>query len=524
MNNAIVRLPRRLLPAIVPGLVFCMALATASAEDVVHGVVFHDRNRDGIRGPNEPPLPGVPVSNGRDVVTTDKRGRYRLPIDDDDIIFVIKPRDYITPVDDLNIPRFYYVHKPGGSPKDLKYPGVAPTGPLPESVDFSLSHRPEPDTFDVVILGDTQPKNIKEVDYLAHDVVEELIGIDAAFGVTLGDVVSNDLSLFAPYNAVMSTIGVPWYNVHGNHDMNFDVETDELSDETWERVYGPPTYSFNWGPVHFIVLDDVAYDGHIRRGQYHCEISRHLTFIENDLEHVSREALVVLMMHIPIVEARDKERLFALIQDRPHTFSVSAHWHVQKHHFLGAEDGWHGDKPHHHLVHVTACGSWWSGTPDECGIPHTTMRDGAPNGYSITTFNRHSYLIRFKAARRPADEQMSIFAPSSIKSAETGKSEVLVNVYAGSERSVVEMRVGNARQWIRMKRVERPDPYFTAMKIAEERDKLPKSYRLPKAENSSHLWAARLPAELPKGTYTILVRAQDMFGQIAFGHRVLRVE
>ena len=36
-----------------------------------------------------------------------------------------------TPLSEHNLPRFYYVHKPHGSPT-LKHPGVAPTGPWPE--------------------------------------------------------------------------------------------------------------------------------------------------------------------------------------------------------------------------------------------------------------------------------------------------------------------------------------------------------------------------------------------------------
>ena len=49
--------------------------------------------------------------------------------------------------------------------------------------------------------------------------------------------------------------------VIGNHDLNTHAETDRHSDETFERVYGPPTYAFSYGKVHFIVLDDVVHDG-----------------------------------------------------------------------------------------------------------------------------------------------------------------------------------------------------------------------------------------------------------------------
>ena len=89
-----------------------------------------------MKDDNEKGLPGVRVSNGQEVVKTDANGQYSLAVSDDTILFVIKPHGFITPVDENRLPRFYYIHKPHGSPEGLKYAGVAPTGPLPESVDF----------------------------------------------------------------------------------------------------------------------------------------------------------------------------------------------------------------------------------------------------------------------------------------------------------------------------------------------------------------------------------------------------
>ena len=34
---------------------------------------------------------------------------------------------------------------------------------------------------------------------------------------------------------------------------------------------------------------------------------------------------------------------------------------------------------HQATINVTVSGSWWCGAPDERGIPHTMMADGAPN-------------------------------------------------------------------------------------------------------------------------------------------------
>ena len=504
-------------------LILIVIANDARAEDVARGVVYHDQDGDGVRDPTEPGLAGVRVSNGRDVIATDDKGRYQLSIHTQDIIFVIKPRDYMTPVNAHHIPRFYYVHKPKGSPKGLAYRGVSPTGPLPESIDFPLRHRPEPDKFQVVVCGDPQPRTMTQVHYFAHDIVDELLGIDAAFGVSLGDIVFDKLELFEPCNAVIGAIGIPWYNIHGNHDVNRDAVSDELSDETWERVYGPTTYSFDWGPVHFLVLDNVMFDPTAGNVRYRPELGRHLTFARNDLEHVPADTLVVLMMHIPIVSVPDREALFKLLQERPNTFSLSAHWHFQQHFFLGPKFGWKGEKPHHHLVHATACGGWWKGGLDEFGIPHATMRDGAPNGYSIITFDRSNYSIRFKAARRPAREQMSIYLPNHIDVSKINETRVVVNVYAGSERSRVGMRVSGRTEWIQMKHSPQRDPYYQKLR-ARENQSLPPARQLDGSVTSPHIWTARLPGDLRPGRYVVEVRTVDMFDQWAVGQRVFTVK
>mgnify|MGYP003761246673 CR=1 FL=1 len=143
------------------------------------GTVYLDADADGQRDPEEAGLPGVRVSNQRDIVVTDAEGRWRLPVDDDTTLFVIKPRGYRTPVDANGIPRGYYQHKPAGSPKS-KFPGVAPTGALPASVDFPLGRSPEPDCFTVAVLGDTQTRDAREVGYTAAAVVPDVAGAGPA--------------------------------------------------------------------------------------------------------------------------------------------------------------------------------------------------------------------------------------------------------------------------------------------------------------------------------------------------------
>lgn len=489
------------------------------------GVVFHDRSGSGKREKGDEGIAGVCVSNGRDVVRTDREGKWRLPVRQDAVLFVIKPSGWKVPVNASKLPRYYYVHKPSGSP-DFKFAGVNPTGDLPTSIEFPLQMQKEPDKFRMVLFGDPQPRNQTEIDYIAHDVVEhvaqEIKMFDPKFGLSLGDEMFDDLSLYNSLNKTIGTLGLPWYNTVGNHDLNYDSTDHVQATDTFKRVFGPPYYAFNYGKVHFIVLNNVYWEGSAAKS-YHGELTPdQLEFIKNDLAYVAKDRLVFIAMHIPLPNVVNREELYRLIEDRPHTFSCSAHTHVQEHHFLDAKDGWKGKEPHHHLNHATVCGSWWEGAFDERGIPHATMSDGAPNGFSIVEFDDNRYKVSFRAASRPSSHQMNIWMPEEVASVDSGKTEITVNVYAGSVRSKVEMRVAES-DWNPMANVADRDPYFVQLKELELGPKPPTGMKLPNPSKTKHLWKASLPAYLPVGTHAVEVRSTDMFGQVHFDRRILRV-
>lgn len=498
----------------------------AASLQLARGVVFHDLNANGKRDAEEPGLPGVRVSNGVDIVKTDDAGRYEIEVDDDAIVFVVKPRNYRTPIDENQLPRFYYIHKPKGSPQ-LTYAGVEPTGPLPDSIDFPLYAQEEPRAFRALMFGDPQPRNQEEIDYITHDVLEELVGTDAAFGVTLGDIMFDDLSLFESQARAIALLGIPWYNVIGNHDINYDSPNDRYSDETYERVFGPSYYSFEYGPVHFIVLDDIEWyvPDDQQRGRYRGGLGPdQLDFVRNDLALIPDDQLVVLMMHIPLTDVRDRHELYRMIEQRPFCMSISGHTHHHEHRFITREDGWMGPEPHHHVINVTVCGSWWSGQPDERGIPHTTMADGAPNGYSIMSFDGHEYSLEYRVAGRPADYQMNIDAPEAVNADQTAETTISVNVFNGSEKSVVEMRLNRTGPWQVMQRTIIPDPAF--VRISEREGPLAEEGRwrkLPKPKPCTHLWQAQLPGDLEPGTHLISIRARDMEQRVYESYRMIRV-
>lgn len=489
--------------------------------DTAVGVVFNDKNHNGIRDNGEKGIAGVRVSDGRVVIKTDSKGRYKLNIEGDAIIFVIKPKGWMTPVSDDNIPRFYYIHKPKGSPK-MEYKGTDPTGPLPGSIDFPLYRYKEPNRFDAIFFGDTQTYNQKEIDYLAHDIVEELVGTNARLGVTLGDITGDNPSLHPVLMNRVGLIGIPWYNVIGNHDRNYDAPSDEYADDAFERTFGPSYYSYDYGSVHFIALDDpYTVEGNHYEGRLGA---KQLIFIKNDLSMVPKDQLIVLMMHIPIFELRDRDELYKILEQYPNVLAVAAHYHTQVQYFLTEKDDWHGPNPLHLLINATACGSFWCGLTDEVGLPNTTMCDGAPNGYSIITFDGNKYSVRFKAARWPADYQMNIYAPDEVKATDAAKTQVFVNIFAGTERSKVEMRLGEDGPWIPMVKTEGSDPVYVLNKKAENELSPSLENKLPDPGDCTHLWKAKLPANLPAGVYLIYVCTTDMYGQVYTSQRVVNIK
>lgn len=489
------------------------------------GTVFEDRNQNGRLDAGEPAIPNVAVSNGVDVTLTSENGTYTLPVTDDTIVFVVKPTGYRTQLTDDMLPRFHYIHKPAGSPK-LKYAGVDPTGDLPASIDFPLYKQEEPDEFEVVYFGDPQPRDQKEIDYITHDVVEQVVGTKAAFGVTLGDIMFNDLSLFESLNRSVAQIGLPWYNVIGNHDIDFLADVDKYSDETFERVYGPSYYSFNYGHVHFVVLDDIDWVVDKDKRYYRGGLGENqLRFIERDLEQVPPEKLIVFMMHIPLVDStrwleEDLKRLLDLMQKRPHCISLAGHTHHHEHRLLTAEDGWKGEKPHHLIINGTVCGSWWSGVPDENGIPHTIMSCGTPNGWGLMTFSGNKYSYRYFAARRPADYQAQITVPEEVAQ---GQSVVVhANIFNAWPNAQVRWRVRGG-EWEAMEKQFKEDPAYLAILEWEASIEKHPWRKLSAPRKCPHLWVGTLPTDLKPGNHTIEVEATNPDGVVLRGIRQIRV-
>ncbi len=511
---------------------FALALSLVSVSvfagnnKTVAGYVYHDIDSNGVFDKkNEKGLPSIAVSNGRDVVLTDKNGRYELPLYGDCEIFVIKPTGYAAPVNSYGIPQTYYVYRPAGSSADMKYKGIAPTGKLPREVNFPLYPSQEPEKFSILVFGDPQSRDRTDAGYFGQQVVRPLIDSASAykFGILLGDISFNDLTVFEPVMNRAALIGIPWYPLPGNHDHNQDknIKYDSLTCETYTDFFGPATYSFNYGKVHFIMTDDVVLPNPAGKSQYTGGLSeKQFAFIENDLKFVPKDYLVVFAGHIqlfdtnPAVETfrdADRRRLLDLLGQFENSVSLSAHTHYIRPTFFSEEDGWKGNHRHMHINAGATCADWYKGLPDPYGLPNAMMRDGSPQGYFTLDFDGNSYVHTYHASRQGDFRDMSISLGDSLF---VGlQIPVYANFYNGNELSVLSYRIDGG-DWVKMYRVIEVDPVFSRLNKLWNNPQ----YKLPGRKvsgpvKSYHLWKALMPAFGKAGVHVAEVEAIDMYGR-----------
>ena len=513
------------------------------------GTVFEGGSGAGPRRPGERGLPGVLISNGRDVVRTDPDGRWSLPVSEGDSVFVIKPPNWSTPLGACALPSFSCLHQPRGSPAHLRYAGVAPTGALPVSIDFSLIRQEESPTFEAILISDTQPENETELAYLRDDILVGMIGSGAAFAINHGDVVADDLSLYPRYLELLRATSLKWHHCPGNHDLNLDAVGNGQARDTWKRTFGPPYYAFQHGQATFIVLDNVHYSGRSpyapEGGCYAGRIgSAQLQFVRNLLAHVPPDHLIVVSMHIPLVANQgdtapgdytaDRRALLALLSHRPHTLSLSGHMHTTEHHYLGPESGFAGSRPHHHHVLTAASGSWWCGPRDRRGIPSADSVDGTPNGFHVLSVDGNHYTTRFvpAAGKGPAQIRVVVTSRCSNGGAAARTSEarppiaasrlrdcaVVANVFDGGPNTRVTCDVAGWGPHA-MQRVAERDPFL--LQVLSRQDAVRKPWVEPVP--STHLWSAPFPARLPAGAHRLTVTAIDEYGRRHIGHAVIEV-
>lgn len=270
------------------------AIAQAPLERVstptrVSGVVFEDRNKNGVYDAGDAPVGGVAVSDQVQEVTTDGDGRFTLDARGYGLVFVSQPDGFASAGP--------FWREVTGASADVAFPLVEREA----GRDFVFLHASDPH------VDASSLHRLQRVRAMADS-------IRPAFVLLTGDLVRDALRVpeevaTGYYDLLMAELArftVPVYTVPGNHE-KFGIErasslvspSHPLYGNRMYRSYlGPDYYSFSHGGVRFLGLNTVDYQDQWYNG--HVD-SLQVGWIARELSRAPSDEHVVAFSHIPFV-------------------------------------------------------------------------------------------------------------------------------------------------------------------------------------------------------------------------------
>ena len=215
----------------MPRCLLVILLISAGCAGTVHGVVFIDRNRDGVRQPDEPGVPNVRVGlDHHTFTTTDASGRYHF--------VAMQPANFAwARVPDGFRPGAAFVRADATNDIAL-HPLTAREAAAPMTFVVAA------DTHATTSTGDWNGGDLE-------DAIAQALALPEPprFFTIVGDVTQgNAEDEFERVDAALKRTPVPWVLVPGNHDW-YDGGAQ------WRARLGPDNYSFDTGELHVIVWD-----------------------------------------------------------------------------------------------------------------------------------------------------------------------------------------------------------------------------------------------------------------------------
>lgn len=417
-------------------------------------------------------IANVVVSDGFNVVTTDKDGNYSISTNP--------------------LAKFVWVSTPAG----YEFRTERSLAKHYESVDrnatlnFELQLlKQKDDRHNFIIWADPQVKNMNDVEKMmlssVPDVKKVLSQMDKKIpvhGVTVGDIVWDNHELFKEYNKAVVQMGIPFFQCLGNHDMDYRLGGDETSDKTFMENYGPTYYSFNRGKAHYIVLDDVRYLG-VERDYDGWITQAQLDWMAKDLSFVAKDALVIVCLHIPVESGvKNKADFYKVLNGFTNVHVMSGHTHYNRNMITN------GVFEHNH---GTVCGAWWTGPICE---------DGTPCGYGVYEVDGTKLKWHYKSTDLDRKEQLRIFVSEL-----TNQKRVIANVWNWDPQWKVEYFLdGKAMGLLSQEKGYDPDAVKTM-----KGPSLPKSRGFAEPKLTDHIFVAHFEPSVKK----IKVVATDRFGE-----------
>ncbi len=451
--------------AMIP-IVYCTKPETGNLEDLAA------RKIKGRVAVNNKGLKDVIVSDGYSVVATNPKGRYSFTLHPDAVtVFIATPAGYAFPAE-KNITRHYHLLNSNNN-----------------TLNFTLEALTVDDNEHAFIIwADPQVKNAADVSKMMNETVPDVQQWVAQaekkellHGITVGDIVWDELQLFDDYSQAVNNMGIPFFQCLGNHDMDYNKGDDENSDDTFQKTFGPTHYSFNRGQVHYVIMDNVRYlgkdkeyDGFFQQNQ--------LDWLQKDLSFVAKDKLIVLCVHIPVHKGtKNNTALYSLLEGRNvHIMSGHTHYHV---------NAIQGTIYEHN--HGTVCGAWWTGT---------ICCDGTPNGYGVYKAKGNTLEWYYKATGKPADHQMKLY----IQHTEPER-KILANIWNYDPAWTIEYSVDGIYKGL-LGQIEGFDPLAYETLLGPD---LPKPRGFAEPRKTNHLFQATIPPT----ARSITVIATDRFGK-----------
>ncbi len=336
----------------VLSLVLTLFVTISNAASIT-GYVFVDKNNNGLRDKNEEGVKGISVSDLISVATTNAEGYYQL--------------------ETVTANKFVMISLPNGFTSKNWWTTIS-TQP---SIDFPLTVLPSKTSFTFIHASDT---HISEKSLSRMQKLREIVDATKPdFVLITGDLVKDALRVsekeatgyYELYTKEIQKFTAPVWSVPGNHE-NFGIER-HLSlvskdhplygKKMYHHFLGPNYYSFNYGGIHFVGLDDVDFEdlwyyGHVDSVQFN--------WLKQDLTNVPSSTPVITFNHIPFFSGglstttfeetgpgRTLERengvlqfrhvvsnaheLVDLISAHPYPVALSGHYHVRQLFWLETE-------------------------------------------------------------------------------------------------------------------------------------------------------------------------------------------
>ena len=254
------------------------------------------------------PIEGVVVSDGIQSVKTGENGRFYMASELDGVrfVFVSTPSGYLPQVV-KGIPKFYKAKA-----------DATLSGGIYDFGDYVLTPVENPNRYTLLITADPQPRkyskwNNDRIAYKSLDVCADLYseladvasGISGrqVYGICLGDIVHEDMSLFDEYDKALAKLGYPTYNVIGNHDNEYSATDDDGAGAVYESHYGPRNYSFNIGGIHFVMLDNLIMkdNGSGKLSSFDQGLTDEIwAWLQSDLAFIPTTSKLMVCAHSPM--------------------------------------------------------------------------------------------------------------------------------------------------------------------------------------------------------------------------------